>query len=200
MIQEYQGQFNAEGMSFGIVVARFNELVTKNLLNGAVDCLLRHGADHENIKIAWVPGSFEIPVIAKHMAMSAQFDAVICLGAVIRGATDHYEYVAAQAASGIASTALETGTPVIFGLLTTDTLEQAIERSGSTAGNKGYDAAMAAIEMVSLTDDLFDDIYEDVIEEEIAESFAFDEDDQVEEEVEVAIEAPAPKNGKKIHK
>lgn len=198
-MQEYYGTLNAEGMSFGIVIARFNELVTKNLLSGAIDCLIRHGADEDNIDIAWVPGSFEIPLIAKHMAMSSKYDAIICLGAVIRGATDHYEYVAGQAAAGIAKTSLDSGTPVIFGLLTTDTVEQAIERSGTKAGNKGYDAAMTAIEMVSLTDSLVVGIYDD---EEI-----FDLDDDVDDEIEddmpeeiEEIEETTPKNGKKIHK
>ena len=135
---------------FGIVVGRFNEMITKKLLEGAVDCLTRHGVSPQNIDVAWVPGSFEIPLIAKKMAQTSRYDAILCLGAVIRGHTPHFDYVCNTVASGVASISLETGSPVIFGVLTTNTIEQALERAGSKSGNKGWDAGLAAIEMVNL--------------------------------------------------
>ena len=147
---EYTGKYQANGLRFGIVVARFNEMVTRNLLEGAFDALHRHGVDEENIDVAWVPGSFEIPLIAKQMALSGKYDAVICLGAVIRGATAHFDYVAGPCASGISQASLESNIPILFGVLTTDTVEQAVERSGTKCGNKGFDVALGAIEMVDL--------------------------------------------------
>ncbi|MCX7797798.1 MAG: 6,7-dimethyl-8-ribityllumazine synthase [Melioribacter sp.] len=150
MIEAVQGFLNAKGKKFAIVVSRFNELISGKLLEGAKDCLLRHEADENDIKIYWVPGSFEIPLIAKKIALTKRFDAVICLGAVIRGDTPHFEYIAAEVSKGIANVALETGTPIIFGVITTDTMEQALERAGVKAGNKGWDAALTAIEMVDL--------------------------------------------------
>jgi 6,7-dimethyl-8-ribityllumazine synthase len=145
-----EGKLNAEGLKFGIVIGRFNEFISSKLLGGCLDGLRRHGAADENIDISWVPGSFEIPLIAKKMAGSGNFDAVICLGAVIRGDTPHFNYVAAEVSKGIAQVMLETGVPVLFGVLTTDSLEQAIERAGTKGGNKGFDAAVAAIEMANL--------------------------------------------------
>lgn len=149
-MREIKGKLLAQGMRFGIVVSRFNELITKSLLEGAVEGLIRHGADESNITTAWVPGAFEIPVIAKQMTESGNYDAIICLGAVIRGATAHFEHVASPCAANIAQLALTSGMPVIFGVLTTENIEQAIERAGTKAGNKGYEAAQTAIEMVSL--------------------------------------------------
>ncbi len=145
-----EGLFNASGRRFCIIASRFNELITKKLLEGAIDCLVRHGAGSDAISIVWVPGAFEIPLIAKKTAKSGNYDAVICLGAVIRGNTPHFDYVAAEAAKGIAAVGLETEIPVIFGVLTTDTMDQAIERAGLKAGNKGWDAALRAIEMADL--------------------------------------------------
>ena len=145
-----EGKLDATGLHFGIVIARFNEFISGKLLAGCLDGLRRHGADEENIEIAWSPGSFEIPLLAKKMAESKKFNAVICLGAVIRGATPHFDYVASEVSKGVAHVALETGLPVIFGVLTTDNLEQAIERAGTKGGNKGFDAALAAIEMANL--------------------------------------------------
>ncbi|SHM57673.1 6,7-dimethyl-8-ribityllumazine synthase [Caldanaerovirga acetigignens] len=145
-----QAKLTAENLRFGIVVSRFNEFITGKLLEGALDCLLRHGAQDEAIEVYWVPGSFEIPFTAKIMAESGRFDAVICLGAVIRGATPHFDYVAAEVSKGIALVSLETKVPTIFGVLTTDTIEQAVERAGTKAGNKGWDAALTAIEMANL--------------------------------------------------
>lgn len=139
-----------EGMRVGIVASRFNEFITNRLVGGAEDGLLRHGVAEENISVAWVPGAFEIPLIAKKMAESGRYDAVICVGAVIRGATSHYDYVCSEASKGIAQVSLATGVPVLFGVLTTENIEQAIERAGSKAGNKGYDCALSAIEMVNL--------------------------------------------------
>lgn len=146
----YEGQLNGTGLRVAIVVARFNEFITKQLLEGALSALTRHGVDEASISVAWVPGSFEIPVTAKRFAESGEVDAVICLGAVIRGATSHYDHVAAGATSGIASASVETGIPVIFGVLTCETVEQAIDRAGAKQGNKGFDAAVAAIEMADL--------------------------------------------------
>ncbi|MCG1013313.1 6,7-dimethyl-8-ribityllumazine synthase [Tepidanaerobacter sp. GT38] len=145
-----QAKLTAENLRFGIVVSRFNEFITKKLLEGALDCLVRHGAQDEAIEVYWVPGSFEIPLTAKIIAESGRFDAVICLGAVIRGATPHFDYVAAEVSKGIALVSLETKVPTIFGVLTTDTIEQAVERAGTKAGNKGWDAALTAIEMANL--------------------------------------------------
>ena len=139
-----------EGMKVGIVAARFNEFIVSKLLSGAVDGLVRHGVEEENITAAWVPGAFEIPVIAKKMAESGKFDAVICVGTVIRGATSHYDYVCNEVSKGIAQVGMNTGIPVLFGIVTTENIEQAIERAGTKAGNKGYDCALSAIEMVNL--------------------------------------------------
>ncbi|MCX7913613.1 MAG: 6,7-dimethyl-8-ribityllumazine synthase [Thermodesulfovibrionales bacterium] len=137
-------------MKFGIVVSRFNDFITSKLLDGAIDALIRHGADDYNIDIVRVPGSFEIPLIAKKLAMKGSYDAIICLGTIIRGATPHFEYVASEVSKGIAMTSLETGVPVAFGIITADSIEQAIERAGSKAGNKGWDAAISAIEMAQV--------------------------------------------------
>jgi 6,7-dimethyl-8-ribityllumazine synthase len=145
-----QAKLTAENLRFGIVVSRFNEFITRKLFEGALDCLLRHGALDEAIEVYWVPGSFEIPLAAKIMAESGRFDAIICLGAIIRGATPHFDYVAAEVSKGIALVSLETKVPTIFGVLTTDTIEQAVERAGTKAGNKGWDAALTAIEMANL--------------------------------------------------
>ncbi|MEZ5083708.1 MAG: 6,7-dimethyl-8-ribityllumazine synthase [Bacteroidales bacterium] len=139
-----------KGLRFGIVVGRFNEFISSKLLGGALDALKRHDADEKNIDMVWSPGSYEIPLIAKKMAKSGNYDAVICLGAVIRGATPHFDFVANEVAKGVAQAGLETEVPIIFGVLTTDSIEQAIERAGTKSGNKGFDAAMAAIEMANL--------------------------------------------------
>jgi 6,7-dimethyl-8-ribityllumazine synthase len=147
----YEGKLDATGLRFGVVVSRFNELVTRQLLDGARDCLRRHGADEEQLSVAWVPGAWEIPLVAQRLARSGQFDAVICLGAVIRGATAHFDYVAGQAAAGVARASLDSGIPITFGILTTDTVEQALDRAGLKAGNKGFEAAAAAIEMANLS-------------------------------------------------
>jgi len=146
----YEGKLVSKEVKMGIVCARFNEFIVSKLLGGAVDGLTRHGVPAENIETAWVPGAFEIPLIAKKMAESGRYDAVICLGTVIRGSTSHYDLVCSEVVKGIAQVSLSTGIPVIFGINTTETIEQAIERAGTKAGNKGYDAAMAAIEMVNL--------------------------------------------------
>jgi 6,7-dimethyl-8-ribityllumazine synthase len=146
----YEGKLLAEGLRFGIVASRFNELIVRRLVSGAIDALQRHGATEEMIELAWVPGAFELPIAAQRMAQSERYDAILCLGAVIRGATPHFEYVAAEAAKGIAKVGLDAAMPVIYGVLTADTIEQAIERAGTKAGNKGFDAAMAAIEMANL--------------------------------------------------
>jgi len=145
-----EGKLIGAGLSFALVVSRFHEFITKKLLEGALDGLLRHEVAEKDIEVAWVPGSFEVPLVAKRMAQTGRYDAVIALGAVIRGATPHFEYVAAEVSKGIASVSLETGVPVIFGVITTDTIEQAIERAGTKVGNKGFDAALAAIEMGNL--------------------------------------------------
>lgn len=150
MAKQIHGQLIAEGKKFGIVLARFNEFISGKLLEGAIDALTRHGADENAIEVVWVPGAFEIPFTAQLMAKSGKYDAIICLGAVIRGSTPHFDYVASEAAKGVAMVGLQTGVPVIFGVLTTDTIEQAIERAGTKAGNKGFDAAVAAIEMANL--------------------------------------------------
>ena len=150
MIKRVEGYLSAKGYRFGLVVSRFNELISSKLLDGALDALKRHDARDEDIEVYWVPGSFEIPLMAKKAAKSGRFDAVICLGAVIRGDTPHFDYVASEVAKGVAMVGLETERPVMFGVITSDTLEQAIERAGSKAGNKGWDAALGAIEMVDL--------------------------------------------------
>ncbi|RJQ51512.1 MAG: 6,7-dimethyl-8-ribityllumazine synthase [Nitrospiraceae bacterium] len=149
-MKRFEGELQAEGLKFAIIVSRFNEFITGKLLDGAVDALIRHGASEKNIDIIKVPGSFEIPLAAKKVAEKKSYDAVICLGTIIRGATPHFDYIAAEAAKGIATASMETGVPIAFGVLTTDTIEQAVERAGSKSGNKGWDAAMVAIEMAQL--------------------------------------------------
>ncbi len=148
--QVYEGVLKGEGLRFAVVVSRFNEFISSKLLSGTWDCLTRHGVDLGDIDVAWVPGAMEIPLVAKRMAATHRYDAVICLGAVIRGSTPHFDYVAAEVAKGVAAVQLSEGVPVIFGVLTTDTIEQAVERAGTKAGNKGWDAALAAIEMGNL--------------------------------------------------
>ncbi len=150
MLKQFEGHLQAKGFRFGLVVSRFNEFISGKLLAGALDALKRHGANEEDIGIIWVPGAFEIPLIAKKMGKSGRYDAIICLGAVIRGDTPHFDYIASEATKGIALVGLETEIPVMFGVITSDTLEQAIERAGTKAGNKGWDAALGAIEMVNL--------------------------------------------------
>jgi 6,7-dimethyl-8-ribityllumazine synthase len=150
MARVVEGALQAKGMRFGIVVSRFNDFINRRLLDGALDALARHGAEEGMITVARVPGSFEIPLMAKKLAASGKYDAIICLGAVIRGATPHFEYISSEVTKGIAQVALESGLPVSFGILTTDTIEQAIERAGTKSGNKGWDAALAAIEMVNV--------------------------------------------------
>jgi 6,7-dimethyl-8-ribityllumazine synthase len=145
-----EGKLTAEGLRIGIVAARFNEFITNKLVSGAIDALTRHGADENNMTLAWVPGAFEIPLAAQKMADSHSYDAVLCLGAVIRGSTPHFDYVASEVTKGVAHVGLQTGVPTIMGVLTTDTIEQAIERAGTKSGNKGFDAAMTAIEMANL--------------------------------------------------
>ena len=149
-MQEYNGQLKAQGRKFAIVLTRFNELIGGRLLEGALDCLLRHGASEKAITLVRVPGAFEIPVTASRLAGSGKYDAVICLGAVIRGATPHFNYIAAEVTKGIAQVGLQTGVPVTYGIITSDTLEQAIERAGTKSGNKGWDAALSAVEMADL--------------------------------------------------
>ncbi len=146
----FEGNLVAQGLRVGIVVGRFNEFIVSKLLGGAIDGLKRHGVEEDNIEVAWVPGAFELPLVAKKMAQNENYDTIICLGAVIKGSTPHFDYVCAEASKGIASVSLSTEKPVIFGVLTTDTIEQAIERAGTKAGNKGYDAAVTAIEMANL--------------------------------------------------
>ena len=149
-MKTYEGNLIATGLKFGIVIGRFNEFISSKLLGGAIDGLIRHGAAEADIEAAWVPGAFEIPLIAQKMAATKKYHAVICLGAVIRGSTPHFDYVSNEMSKGIAKVSLDAGIPVIFGVLTTDTIEQAIERAGTKAGNKGYDAAVSAIEMANL--------------------------------------------------
>ena len=149
-MKNYEGNLISQGLKFGIVIGRFNEFIGSKLLSGALDGLVRHGVNEEDIEVAWVPGAFEIPLIAKKMAKSKKYDGVICLGAVIRGSTPHFDYVSGEVSKGIASVSLDTEVPVIFGVLTTDTIEQAIERAGTKAGNKGYEASVTAIEMANL--------------------------------------------------
>ena len=150
----YEGKLVSDGLKIGIVAARFNEFIVAKLIDGARDALLRHNVREEDIALAWVPGAFELPFIAKKMAESGKYDAVLCLGAVIRGATSHYDLVCNETAKGIAHVSLDSGVPVLFGVVTTENLEQAIERAGTKAGNKGYDTALAAIEMVNLVCDM----------------------------------------------
>ena len=146
----FEGKLEAKGLKVGLIVSRFNSLLTDKLLEGALDCLTRHGASEADLAVAYVPGSFEIPYAASQMVKTGNFDAVVCLGAVIRGDTPHFDYIASEASKGIARIALDSGKPVIFGLVTADTLDQAIERAGTKAGNKGWDAAQSAIEMINL--------------------------------------------------
>ena len=150
MVKTIEGQLIAKGKKFGIVASRFNDFITKQLIDGCLDTLIRHGADKEKIELVYVPGAFEIPLIAQKLARTKGFDAVICLGAVIRGSTPHFDYVASEVSKGVAQVSLDTGIPVIFGVITADTIEQAIERAGTKDGNKGKDAAISAIEMVNL--------------------------------------------------
>ena len=145
-----QGELQAKGLKFAIVVSRFNDFITGKLLDGAVDALLRHGAKEEDIDVIKVPGAFEIPLTAKKVAAKGSYNALICLGTVIRGATPHFDYVAAEVSKGVATASMETGVPIAFGVLTTDTIEQAVERAGTKSGNKGFDAAMTAIEMAQI--------------------------------------------------
>lgn len=151
-----EGKLVAKGIRVGIVAARFNEFITSKLLSGAMDGLVRHDVQEEDIHVAWVPGAFEIPLIASKMAKSGKYDAVICLGAVIRGSTSHYDYVCNEVSKGVAAVGLDSGIPVLFGVLTTENIEQAIERAGTKAGNKGYDCALSAIEMVNLIREIED--------------------------------------------
>ncbi len=153
-MKTYEGNLVSKSIKVGIVAARFNEFITSKLLNGALDGLLRHDVNGNDIHVAWVPGAFEIPLVAAKMAKSGRYDAVICLGAVIRGSTSHYDYVCNEVSKGIAAVSLESGVPVLFGVLTTENIEQAIERAGTKAGNKGYDCAVSAIEMVNLLHEL----------------------------------------------
>lgn len=150
MSKRYEGTLLGEGLRFGVVISRFNEFITARLLEGAEDALLRHGVKEGDIEVAWTPGSFEIPLVAKKMAQSGKYAAIICLGAVIRGGTPHFDYIANEVSKGIAAVGLETGMPVIYGVVTADTLEQAIERAGTKMGNAGFQAAMSAIEMANL--------------------------------------------------
>jgi 6,7-dimethyl-8-ribityllumazine synthase len=149
-MKQYEGKLVASCLRFGLVAARFNEFITNKLVGGSLDALRRHGASEDDLEIVWVPGAFEIPLVAQKMALSKRYDAVICLGAVIRGATPHFDYVSSEVSKGIANVGLQTGVPIIFGVLTTDNIEQAIERAGTKAGNKGFDAAVTAIELVNL--------------------------------------------------
>ncbi|MCC5911018.1 MAG: 6,7-dimethyl-8-ribityllumazine synthase [Clostridiaceae bacterium] len=150
----YEGKLTSKGLKIGIVIGRFNEFIGSKLLDGAIDAIRRHGGDEENISITWVPGAFEIPLAAKKIAKSQNYDAVICLGAVIRGNTPHFDYVASEVTKGVAQVGLELEIPVVFGVLTTDSIEQAIERAGTKAGNKGFEAAVTAIEMANLLKEL----------------------------------------------
>ncbi|MBT4485866.1 MAG: 6,7-dimethyl-8-ribityllumazine synthase [Candidatus Latescibacteria bacterium] len=150
VIKTIQGELTAKNKRYAVIVSRFNELIGSKLLDGAMDCLNRHDVNEDDVTIYWVPGAFEIPLVAKKVAGSGSFDAVICLGAVIRGETPHFDFVASEASKGIAQSSLETGIPIIFGIVTTDTVEQAVNRAGTIAGNRGFDAALAAIEMSNL--------------------------------------------------
>jgi len=150
----HQGQLNAQGKRFALVASRYNEIIASRLISGALDCLQRHGAEAKDLEVFRVPGSFEIPLVARELASGGKFQAVICLGAVIRGETPHFDFVAAEAARGIARASLKSGVPVIFGVVTTDTVEQAVDRAGGRAGNRGAEAALAAVEMASLLDEI----------------------------------------------
>jgi len=150
MVKVYEGQLKADGLKIAIISSRFNDLITKELNGGAIDCLKRHGASEENIHLYWVPGAFELPATAKKVVATGKYDGVICIGAVIRGATPHFDMVANEATKGVATVAMQSETPVVFGVLTTDSIEQALERAGTKAGNKGWDAALTAIEMMNL--------------------------------------------------
>lgn len=150
MSKKFEGQLVADGLKVGIVASRFNEFITNKLLEGAIDALKRHGVADDGIAVAWVPGAFEIPMVAQKMAETGNYDAVICVGAVIRGSTPHFDYVAAEVSKGVAQVGLKTGVPTIFGVITTENIEQAIERAGTKSGNKGFEAAEAAIEMANL--------------------------------------------------
>lgn len=154
MTKYYEGHLVSQGLKYGVVAGRFNEFISSKLLTGALDAFKRHGAEESDVEVAWVPGAFEIPLIAQKMAESGKYDAVITLGAVIRGSTPHFDYVCNEAAKGVAAVALKTGVPTVFGVLTVDSIEQAIERAGTKAGNKGYEAAVTAIEMANLTKQL----------------------------------------------
>ena len=149
-----EGQLDAKGRTFGIVVSRFNDLVTTRLLDGALDCIKRHGGGDDDIEVAWVPGAFELPIAAQKLAATGRLDVVMCLGAIVRSDTPHFDYVAGESAKGIARVGLDTGVPVIFGVITADTVEQAVQRAGVKAGNRGWDAAMNAVEMASLMAEL----------------------------------------------
>ena len=151
MAKVIEGKLLAKGQTFGLVVSRFNDFMTKELVSGCIDTLVRHGAEDKDITVAWVPGAFEIPLVAQKMSRTKSFDALICLGTVIRGATPHFDYIASEVAKGVAKVSLDSGIPVIFGVITADSIEQAVERSGSKDGNKGRDAALSAIEMVNLS-------------------------------------------------
>ena len=150
MVKTIEGNLIAKGKKFGIIASRFNDFITKELVSGCLDTLIRHGVNNEDLSITWVPGAFEVPLLAQRLAKSKSYDALICLGTVIRGSTPHFEYVASEVAKGIAKVSLDTGLPVIFGIITADTIEQAVERAGTKEGNKGKDAAMSAIEMANL--------------------------------------------------
>lgn len=151
MVKVIEGKLLAKGQTFGLVASRFNDFMTKELVSGCIDTLIRHGAEEKDITVAWVPGAFEIPMIAQKMAKTKSFDALICLGTVIRGATPHFDYIASEVAKGIAKVSLDCNLPVIFGIITADSIEQAVERAGSKDGNKGRDAALSAIEMINLS-------------------------------------------------
>mgnify|MGYP001613662356 CR=1 FL=1 len=150
MVKTIEGNLIAKGKKFGIIASRFNDFITKELVSGCLDTLTRHGANNEDLSITWVPGAFEVPLLAQRLAKSKSHDALICLGTIIRGSTPHFEYIASEVAKGIAKVSLDTGLPVIFGIITADTIEQAVERAGTKEGNKGRDAALSAIEMVNL--------------------------------------------------
>ena len=154
MYKVIEGNLIAKGRKFAILASRFNDFITKELISGCIDALVRHGLNENDVALTWVPGAFEIPLVAKSLAASKSYDAVICLGTVIRGATPHFDYIAQEVSKGIARVSLDTGKPVIFGIITEDTIEQAIERAGTKAGNKGRDAALSAIEMVNLLDQI----------------------------------------------
>jgi len=149
-VTKYEGKLDASGLKIGMVVSRFNDFFTGKMLEGAMDCLVRHGAKENELSVAWVPGAFEVAPVASRMVNSGRFDAVVCLGAVIRGNTPHFDFIAAEASKGVAKLSMDSKIPVIYGIITTDTIEQAIERAGTKAGNKGWDAAMSAVEMVNL--------------------------------------------------